>query len=358
VLWLGVSAWLIWALLTPVVVWLANDGRSTRGATPVLRRVLGRLALCSASACTGVPRSDQPREQLLSVNGTELFVKRIGRGEPIIVIHGGPVLEHGYLLPHLAPLAEQYEVVFFDQRLSGRSAGRVDSASVRLSAFVEDIEAIRAALALERVHVIGHSWGGLLAMAYALDHQDRVQSLTLLNSMPASASIWQREEAAQAALETPADSVDAAALRATAAYRARDPAAIAAMLGISFRQLFADRAQADRLRLYVPPDYGERARQFGHIGTDLAEFDYTPRLGALLVPTLIVYGDLEPAATMSGPALQSAIRQSELEVISNAGHFPFVEQSTATLRVVRSFLASRRVRERAAASGHDSPPRI
>ena len=66
---------------------------------------------------------------LLPVNGTELFVHRIGGGEPIVGVHGGPVLEHGYFLPHFERLAADFELIFFDQRLSGRSAGSARSIS-------------------------------------------------------------------------------------------------------------------------------------------------------------------------------------------------------------------------------------
>ena len=114
---------------------------------------------------------------------------REGSGEPAIVIHGGPLLDHGYLQPYLAPLGDELELIFYDQRLSGRSDGVVDSASVRLDTFVDDIEALREALGLERVHLIAHSWGGLLAMKYATAHPDRGKVVLLPGGSPRPAFV-------------------------------------------------------------------------------------------------------------------------------------------------------------------------
>ena len=144
-----------------------------------------------ASAAASTPL---PFEQRVAVNGTELFVKRLGAGEPIVVVHGGPLLEHGYLLEHLEPLAEDYELIFYDQRLSGRSAARADPGSIRLATLVDDIEALREALELGRIHLMGHSWGGMLAMRYAIAHPDNLRSLLLLDSMAASSELWRAEE--------------------------------------------------------------------------------------------------------------------------------------------------------------------
>ncbi len=134
----------------------------------------------TAIACValGACSADSPdwKDGLISVNGTKLFVHREGSGEPAIVIHGGPVLDQSYLRPYLTQLGEKLDLVFYDQRLSGRSDGVVDSTSVRLNTFVDDIEALRVTLGLERIHLIAHSWGGLLAMKYAAAHSDRLHS--------------------------------------------------------------------------------------------------------------------------------------------------------------------------------------
>ncbi len=276
--------------------------------------------------------------QLLTINSTELFVKRIGSGEPVVVVHGGPVLEHGYLLPSLEPLTNHYELIFYDQRLSGRSAGVVDSASVRLATFVDDLEALRQELSLQRIHLVAHSWGGLLAMNYAIRFGQHLRSLTLLSPISPSATQWREEEAAVSLLITDDDRREMQAIRETDAFRRMEPVAVAGMLRASFRVQFHDRGKASHLEFYVPADYGDRSRQFGLMMVDLMSFDLTEDLAGVTVPTLILFGDAEPGATMTGATLDSTLPNSQLVIVEQSGHFPFVEQPVETLIAVRDFL--------------------
>jgi len=290
----------------------------------------------AALSCAGPPVRD-PGE-LVTVNGTELFVRRVGAGDPILVVHGGPVMEHGYLLPWLEPLAETHELVFFDQRLSGRSAGVVDSASVRLDTLVADMEALREKLGYPRINLLAHSWGGLLALRYAILHPDRVESLVLVSPMAASATLWQEEEAALAARITPEHQEETARLRAAPGLADGDTAAIAALLRHSFRTQFHDPARAAGLELYVPGDYLDRSRQFGFMMGDLSSFDFHPELGRIDAPVLLVYGEDEPGSELGGRALEAGLPDVTLVRIPRAGHFAFMEEPEAFLAAVRSFL--------------------
>jgi len=300
--------------------------------------VTALVAAAAVAACSGRSTELPSTEGLRAVNGTELYVKQVGSGDPIVVVHGGPVLEHGYLLPHLLPLARSHELIFYDQRLSGRSAGTVDSSTVRLSTFVEDIEALRVSLGLGRIVLMGHSWGGLLAMEYAVRYGEHLHALVLLDPMPPSAALWRREQSLLAARVTPPDSADLAALRATEAFAQREPAAVEAALRVSFLPQFHDRTRIDALQLYVPPDYAERSRQFGYMMVDLLRFDLLDSLSAVTVPTLIVYGADEPAADLSGTALVEHLPRARLVTVEGAGHFPFIEQPEAFLSTVEAFL--------------------
>jgi len=302
------------------------------------------FAVVTISACSKPSAEPRTEAGLLQINGTELYVKRIGSGEPIVVVHGGPMLEHGYLLPHLRPLADHYELIFYDQRLSGRSAPQVDSASVRIATFVDDIEEIRRSLDLERIHLMGHSWGGLLAMHYALEYQENLQSLVLLNSMSASSEVWREEERFLAQRFTAADSGERQAIRETDAFANQEPDAIAQLLRLSFRLQFYDTSMVNGLQLYVPEDYSDRSMQFGYMMVDLMDFDLHDDLTAVTVPTLILYGSAEPATELSGAMLHERMPNSEWVVIENAGHFPFIEQPAAFTDAVRRFLVRNRSR--------------
>ncbi|MCP4203580.1 MAG: alpha/beta fold hydrolase [bacterium] len=283
-------------------------------------------------------RESVPVEGLEAVNGTELWVKRMGSGEPIVVVHGGPVLEHGYLLPHLAPLAEHYELVFFDQRLSGRSAPEVEESSVRLANLAEDIEALRKALGLKRIHLMGHSWGGLLAMHYAVRYESNLSSLVLLDTMAASAALWRQEQGILGEMMTDELRAERQAILVTEAFAERRPEAIEKLLKLSFKTQFHDPAKLARLELYVPEDYMARSQLFDKLGADLESFDLHEELKSLMVPALVLFGDAEPGAVLGGAAIHKALPASEFVLIEDAGHFPFIEQQEAVLGAIVEFL--------------------
>jgi proline iminopeptidase len=281
------------------------------------------------------------QEGLVPVNGTELYVTRSGNGEPIVVVHGGPMLEHGYLQPHLAPLSDSFELVFFDQRLSGRSAPKVDPASVRIATFVDDIEALRVALDLGPIHLLGHSWGGLLAMRYGLRYPQNLRSLILISPMAASSELWLREEGVVAERVSDRDRQERDAVSATEEFADGKPEAIEQMLRLSVRPQFHDPSKLRELQIYVPDDYQDRSAQFGAMGVDLESFDFHDELESLAVPTLIIYGAAEPGGPIGGAAIDQRLPDSRRVTIPAAGHFPFLEQPQAFLDAVREFLAAR-----------------
>jgi len=139
------------------------------------------------SAC---PASDKSvaRESHVALGKTDLYFRDIGRGTAVIALHGGPDFDHQYLLPDLDHLADSSRLIYYAQRGRGASLGNVQPEDVTLASEIEDLDALRAHLGLESVGLLGHSWGGVLAMEYAIRHPERTSSLILLNSGPASHS--------------------------------------------------------------------------------------------------------------------------------------------------------------------------
>lgn len=279
-----------------------------------------------------------PVDTLLHVEGTEIFVHTEGSGEPLVVVHGGPLLDHGHLVPPLRPLGDRFRLVFYDQRLAGRSAGTVDSASVSLDQFVADIEAIRTALGLDRIHLLGHSWGGLIAMEYAIAHPDRLRSLVLVSPLPPSSTLWQGEQRAQNAALQPADTAGMGELRSSSGMEAGDPVVIERLLQMSFRSQLHDPALADSLRFDIPIDYMERSRLFGLMMADLQSFDLLDALAGLDVPTLVVYGDAETGAQGTADTLIATIPDARARGVADAGHFSFFERPETFRRLLADFL--------------------
>ncbi len=130
-----------------------------------------------------------PKEGYKKVNGIELFYQSIGVGEPLIVLHGGPGMDGSYFHPFIDPLGETFKIINYDQRASGKSSGISDTLKLTADQFVEDIEGLRKAFGIEKIHLMGHSWGGQLAMRYAIKYPDQLHTLILVSTGGADASV-------------------------------------------------------------------------------------------------------------------------------------------------------------------------
>src|SRR5690242_1607144 len=126
----------------------------------------------------------EAREGYLNIGGGALFYRHIGHGWPTIVLHGGPDFDHRYLLPELDQLADILHLIYYDQRGRGWSAPDVAPEAVTIASEIDDVEGLRTHFGLERVALLAHSWGAVLAMEYAIRCPERVSHLLLMNSAP------------------------------------------------------------------------------------------------------------------------------------------------------------------------------
>ena len=122
---------------------------------------------------------------IATVNGVDLFYETVGQGRPIIFMHGGLGLDHAYFRPWLDPLADHYQFIFFDTSGNGRSPRPNGFEGVSHETWVEEADALRAHLGLERIILFGHSYGSFLSMEYAIRHADRLDGLILADAAPA-----------------------------------------------------------------------------------------------------------------------------------------------------------------------------
>ena len=275
----------------------------------------------------------------LDINGSQIFYKTLGQGEPLVIVHGGPVMDHSYLLPHFEQLAKDFQLIFYDQRACGQSAVDVDTASTHLDGFVEDIELLRQALNLDKINLLGHSWGGLLAMKYGIKYPQNLKHLVLSNSIAPSVADWQEEGAAVSERATNQDRADRQTIMASGALQSADPSmAITKLLKISFRPQMYDTTNLAQLNLFVPKDYMQRSQIFGLLGPDLANFNLYPELKKITCPTLIIYGGEEPATRLHAQKMTDSFLNGQLSIISKAGHFPFIENASGFNQEVKGFL--------------------
>ena len=122
-------------------------------------------------------------EGFKKANGVCHFYKIAGKGEPFIVLHGGPGMYHDELYPFFLDFAKNHKVVFYDQRGNGKSImEKIDSTTFTEELLVEDLEELRKQFGIERLNIIGHSWGGLLATYYSVKYPDHVNRLILVDA--------------------------------------------------------------------------------------------------------------------------------------------------------------------------------
>src|SRR5947209_2344725 len=179
-------------------------------------------------------RTATPRESRIPVGKGSLYSREIGRGQSVIVLHGGPDFDHRYLLPDLDRLADTFRLVYYDQRGRGRSADQVLPEEVTLTSEVDDLDRVRQHFHLASSALLGHSWGAVLALEYALRHPERVSHMILMNPAPASSSDLAAFRKAYAQRLGP-DMDRQKEIVGGAAYQAGDPDAVAARYRIHFK---------------------------------------------------------------------------------------------------------------------------
>jgi proline iminopeptidase len=316
----------------------------------IVKAVCVLLVIIAAEAGAG-PAAHESR---VDVPGASLYVRTIGHGEPVIVLHGGPDFDTAYLLPDLDRLADAYRLIYYDQRGRGRSAARVRVEDVTLASELADLDAVRRHFGLDAPVILGHSFGTVLALEYALRYPGRQAKLILMSPAPASAAdvamlreYYLRRIGAQMAKQRE--------IVAGAAYQAGDPDAVLARYRIHFRPAFAAAAPYERLMAAMGVAFREQgaagillARAIEdrlYIDTwQVANYDLHPRLRALGVPTLVTWGEEDFIPSGVAEHAAAAIPGAQLVKLEHCGHFTFIECPQATRAAIDGFLRTTRPR--------------
>ena len=279
--------------------------------------------------------------------GGETWYRIAGDGEekgtlPLLCLHGGPGAPHDYLerLGDLAATGRR--VVFYDQIGCGKSWVEKPTDFWTVELFVAEVQAVRVALDLGRVHLFGSSWGGMLAMAYALTRPEGLASL-VLSSSPPSLPLW-AEETGRLRSELP-DDVRRALDEEEAAGRLESPAyEEASMVFYSRHVCRLDPWPDSIVRTFTglrehPEVYMtmQGPNEFVITGT-LKDWDITGRLGEIRVPTLITAGRHDEFTPRQAQLLHDGIAGSELVTFEDSSHMQFAEEPERYREVVAAFL--------------------
>lgn len=277
-------------------------------------------------------------EGVARLNGVEIRHFVAGSG-PVVVVHpGGPGFGWEYMrMPRLESVAT---VVYFDPRGAGGSTRPSGPGAYRIERMVEDLEGLRLHLDLDRMALLGHSHGGLVAQLYALRHPDRLSSLILACTAPHMGPEW------------------AAAVNRNLSKRSYErwyPAAMAALDALGTEET------EEELRKHlkqVMPFYFHRWDRFGDgmlkrldrlpvsreplrafAEEEAHRIDLRDRLSGLRVRTLVLGGRHDPTCpTECAANLHRLIPGSRISVFEQSGHFPFIEEEEAFALVVGAFL--------------------
>ena len=264
---------------------------------------------------------------------------------PLLTLHGGPGVCHDYLEPFESVSVTGRRVIFYDQLGCGKSgvAGRPhDPAMWTVELYVEEVRAVREALGLDRVHLLGQSWGGMLAMEYALTKPDGLVSLTI-ESSPASIKQWVAE--ANRLREQLPTEVQRTLQKHEAEGTTDSPEYAEAVAVFYERHVCRVKPLPDCVQrtfecLEANPEvyhFMNGPSEFHVIGT-LKNWDVTGRLREIDVPTLVMSGRYDEATPAVARTVHEGISGSKWVLFDESSHMCHVEETERTLQVLEDFM--------------------
>ncbi len=274
----------------------------------------------------------------MQIRDVSLYVEVIGQGPPLLLMHGGPGMDHTTLLP-LRPCAGSHTLIFYDQRCNGRSQG-ADVSSMTFENLTADAEALRQALGFDRWAVLGHSFGGMVALEYALRYPHSLSHLLLLDTC-GDASWAQRNAPEILAKRGYSPAAVAAARRFfTGSLAPKEVFSTAMKFSSAYYYHFNPLAVARDVlfgpRLKMRPE----ALVFG-FSRLLPGWSVMDRLGEITTPTLVLAGRHDFQFPPEHQAiLADRLPNARLEIIERAGHNAHAERTTEVVQAIEDFLAA------------------
>lgn len=287
------------------------------------------------------PAQPPVREGTLQVTGGKIWYRVVGSGKatPLLLLHGGPGMPAYYLEP-LSALANERPVIFYDQLGCGRSDRPDNPALWTVERFVKELAQVRKELHLEKIHLLGHSWGSMLATEYMLTHPKGVVSLIL----------------AGPAISCPRWLQDANKLRSQLPAEVQETLARNEKAGTTDSKEYQDATMQFYKRHFcrVDPFPSQVENTFANAGLQvyntmwgpseffatgiLKNFDRSSRLKEIKAPTLFTCGRYDEATPETTAWYQSLLPGSKLVVFENSSHLTMIEEPDHYVQVIRDFL--------------------
>jgi proline iminopeptidase len=327
--------------------------RISEGNDQMARKCIALLVMAIFLLSCERPVELERSDGYWEINGTKLHYVIIGHGDPIVVLHGGPGGNLNSMLS-LVLFAPDYRWVFYDQRGSGESERfpvnleSLDEAEAFFSVerHIEDIEGIRKRLGVEKITVLGHSWGGALAVFYTAAHPNRVNKLIVYNGGP----MWPELRAAKktALEERSGPEINSRAAELVARISENIEIWDQKNIDAEFMKMIYLLLPAYDCHSTTPPTPEEVGRggfwanQLTNRYIDVFDRDsFARKLAEIKAPTLITYGRCEPNPPERQTYLRDAIPNSAMVVFDESGHNAHREQPELFGRVLRAFLSDK-----------------
>ena len=301
------------------------------------------IVIAVLAASTTLAQTPANEGHINAGNGVKLYYRVLGSGsEPVVLIHGGPGFTSDYLADDLTPIARNHSVLVYDQRGIGRSTLVRDSTGLAAQRYVEDLEAIRKHLGLEKLTLLGHSWGAAPAALYAMQFPERVRRMILVGTIPAERSRFVRAFQAMAAARDSATLRRMAELSRIRQANPDDRAVCREYYQLWFTPFFGAREAASRMKGNVCAGSSESLKNKQNVDrftfASLGNWDWTMSLSRAAVPTLIIHGELDPLPIEDARKWAAAMPNARLLELKGIGHFPYVEAPEVFFAAVAQFL--------------------
>lgn len=282
----------------------------------------------------------QQTEQLTTADGVTLHYEVKGQGDPLFLIPMGPGYAPGYLYPVRDRLSTSFQTVLIHLRGTGESQmTSLTPTTMTMDLVLSDIDAVRRDLQLDRINIMGNSFGGIISMSYAVQYPASVSHLVLVGSGGLSMAFTRYFRANIRSRLLPWE-VEALEYWSDPARLERDPVkANHEMLRITLPAYFYDRTRSFEVLGMLTADSFE-PRISDLLWMDLAQsgFDLAPELRRLDVPALIIIGRQDIVGETTAYEIHNALRHSELVFFEECGHFPWIEQEEQFYHTVQHFL--------------------
>lgn len=282
-----------------------------------------------------LPRTPQLVRQTIRARGISFAVfssPPVPGATPIICINGGMLYDHSMLWPALSPLAERHQVILYDQRGRGASTAPDDPQSASIDDDAADVGALRRALGIRQWDVLGHSWGGGIAMLATADDRAGVRRLVLVDPVWTT-SAWMRPLRAAVLARLHGDDYETVNHISEEMLGNPDPVLHSTYSRAVYPAWFAD---AEMSKRFTPPA-ADSATGAAVLARLRRGYDWSERVRALSTPTLVIYGELDPLP-LANSVHESYIGHARVALLPAAGHMPFWEAPQRFFELIDSFL--------------------